>query len=119
MMDTQSGLITQAIQHFNGGEFRLALLAFEQVWLMQRSDGLRAIIQLCNALHQLQRGLVTAPRHNLASAARLLDTNQPDCAGMDARVLLEYVRSVQACIPASLETGAGSVAWETVPSISI
>jgi hypothetical protein len=118
-MNTEAGLIAQAIQHFNAGEFRLALLAFEQVWVVQRSDGLRAIVQLCNALHQLQRGLVTAPRHNLASAARLLDTNQPDCAGIDALVLLEYVRSVQACIPAGLETGAGSVAWETVPKISL
>jgi hypothetical protein len=118
-MDTQAGLMTQAILHFNAGEFRLALLAFEQVWLVQRSDGLRAIIQLCNALHQLQSGLVTAPRHNLASAARLLATSQPDCAGIDARMLLEYVCSVQACIPAGLETGAGSVVWETVPSMRL
>jgi hypothetical protein len=26
-MNTEAGLITQAIQHFNAGEFRLALLA--------------------------------------------------------------------------------------------
>jgi len=112
-------VISSARQHFNAGEFRLALLAFEQVWHTERSDGLRALIQLCNALHQLQLGLVTAPRHNLGSAARLLAACDADCAGIEPRLLLEYIQAVQSCIPDGLETGAGQVVWESVPRIQL
>lgn len=112
-------LIAQAIDRFNAGEFRLALLAFEQAWHTERSDALRALILLCNALHQLQLGLVTAPRRNLSSAARLLDGSGAGYAGIELPMVREYIVSVQSCIPDGLETDAGSVEWAAIPSIRL
>lgn len=71
-LDDTPALNSTALTHFNAEDYRAALLCFEQHWHTERSDLLRALIQLCNALNQLRLGLVSGPRHNLASAAGLL-----------------------------------------------
>jgi len=53
---------TRAVAHFNAEEYREALLAFEERWVVERGDFLRGLIQLCNAMNQLRLGLVTSPR---------------------------------------------------------
>jgi hypothetical protein len=108
---------TRAIAHFNAEEYREALLAFEELWHAERSDFLRALIQLCNALNQLRLGMVTAPRRSLASADALLAGCPPSCAGLDVGALRDYIASVRACIPDGLETGAGRVDWAGVPRV--
>lgn len=105
----------RAIAHFNAAEYREALLAFEECWRTERSAFLRALIQLCNALNQLRLGLVTAPRRSLASADALLAACPPRCAGLDVVALRDYIDRVRACIPESMETGAGRVDWAEVP----
>jgi hypothetical protein len=107
--------LTRAITHFNAEEYRAALLAFEELWHAERSDFLRALIQLCNALNQLRLGLVTAPRRSLASADALLAGCPSRYAGLDVAALRDYIASVRACIPDGLETGAGHVDWTDVP----
>lgn len=110
---------TRAIAHFNAGEYREALLAFEERWHAERSDFLRALIQLSNALNQLRLGLVTAPRRSLASADVLLAGCPLRCEGLDVRALRAAIASVRACIPDGLETGAGRVEWADVPRIQL
>lgn len=110
---------TRAIAHFNAEEYREALLAFEERWHAERSDILRALIQLSNALNQLRLGLVTAPRRSLASADALLSGCPPDCQGLDVSALRVSIASVRACIPADLETGAGRVDWAKVPRVQL
>ena len=107
--------LTRAIAHFNAEEYRAALLAFEECWHAERSDFLRTLIQLCNALNQLRLGLVTAPRRSLASADALLAGCPPRCAGLDVGALRDYIVGVRACIPDGLETGTGRVDWVDVP----
>src|SRR5215212_1380375 len=110
---------TRAIMHFNAEDYRAALLAFEERWHADRSDFLRALIQLCNALNQLRIGLVTAPRRSLASADRLLAGCPLCCEGLDVGALRTYIASLRACIPADLETGAGRVDWADVPRVQL
>ena len=110
---------TRAIDHFNAEEYRAALLAFEERWVVERSDFLRALIQLCNALNQLRLGLVTAPRRLLASADQLLAPYAPCHEGLAVDALRAYIAAVRACIPAGLESGLGQVAWEDVPRIRL
>lgn len=110
---------TRAIAHFNAEEYREALLAFEDRWHTERSDILRALIQLSNALNQLRLGLVTAPRRTLTSADALLARCPPRCQGLDVGRLREYIASVRACIPDDLETGAGRVEWAQVPRVQL
>jgi hypothetical protein len=110
---------TRALAHFNAEEYREALLAFEERWAIQRSEFLRALIQLCNALNQLRLGLVTSPRVLLARADTLLAGCPPRQAGLETATLRAYIAAVQACIPPGLESGAGSVAWESVPRLRI
>jgi hypothetical protein len=109
----------RAIGHFNAAEYREALLAFEERWHAERSDFLRAMIQLCNALNQLRLGLVTAPRRSLASAALLLAGCPPRYEGLDVQALQGYVAALRACIPADLETGTGQVDWGAVPRLQL
>jgi hypothetical protein len=111
--------LTRAIAHFNAHDYRAALLAFEERWHAERSDLLRAMIQLSNALNQLRIGLGTAPRRSLASADALLAGCPPRCEGLDIAALRAYIASVRACIPDGLETGAGRVDWEAVPKIRL
>lgn len=109
---------TRAIAHFNAEDYRAALLAFEERWHAERSDFLRALIQLCNALNQLRIGLVTAPRRSLVSADALL----AGCSAsemLDVGALRAYIAAVRGCIPAGLETGAGRVEWADVPRIQL
>ena len=106
---------TRAIALFNAEEYRAALLAFEERWHAERSDFLRALIQLCNALNQLRIGLVTAPRRSLASADTLLAGCSTPFEGLDVDALRAYIAKVRACIPEDLETGAGRVEWADVP----
>jgi hypothetical protein len=104
-----------AIAHFNAEAYRDALLAFEQCWFEDRSDFLRGLIQLCNALHQLRLGLVTGPRRTLDSAARLLALYAPAHAGLDVVALCDYIGQVRVAIPDGLESGQGRVEWAGVP----
>jgi hypothetical protein len=117
-MDAASGqfdTIDRAIAQFNAGSFRAALLAFEVQWHLDRTAALRSLILGCNALNQLQLGLVTAPRRNLDTALRLLAQVPPLCHGIDMRAWQASLVLVRACIPDHLETGTGTVAWEQVP----
>jgi ribosomal protein S18 acetylase RimI-like enzyme len=124
--------IARAIAHFDAEEYRDALLAFEERWHAERSDVLRACIQLANALNQLRLGLVTSPRRLLESAerllapCRLLESAERLLApyadpyeGIDLVALRGYVGAVRAVIPEGLETGAGSVPWDAVPRLKI
>ena len=108
-----------AIAHFNAEEYREALLAFEEHWAAERTEFLRALIQLCNALNQLRLGLVTSPRYLLARADTLLAPYAPRHAGLDVDELRAYIAAVRALIPDDLETGGGSVAWERVPRLRL
>lgn len=108
-----------AIAHFNAEEYRDALLAFEACWFADRSDFLRGLIQLCNALNQLRLGLVSAPRRTLAGAAGLLAPYAPAHAGLDVAALCDYIDSVRAGIPNDLHTGQGRVEWATVPRMQL
>jgi len=111
--------LPRAIAHFNAEEYRAALLAFEERWHAERSDFLRALIQLSNALNQLRIGLVTAPRRSLTSADALLAGCPLRCEGLDVGALRDYIASVRACIPDRLETGAGRVDWADVPRMQL
>jgi hypothetical protein len=108
-----------AIRHFNAEDYRAALLAFEERWYVERSDFLRGLIQLCNALNQLRIGLVTAPRRSLTSADALLAGCPPRCYGLDVVALRDYISRVRACIPDGLESGAGHVDWLDVPRMRL
>ncbi len=112
-----STTIAAAIALVNQGEYRAALLAFEHIWHAERSESLRALILLCNALHQLQLGLVTAPRRNLDTAIKLLEAGASDIPGLPMADTLTTIRAVRAAIPADLETGSGRVEWETIPHV--
>ena len=110
---------TRAITYFNAEDYRAALLAFEELWHAERSDFLRALIQLCNALNQLRLGMVTAPRRSLASADMLLAGCPRCCEGLDVGALRDYIAGVRGCIPDGLETGAGRVDWAEVPRVQL
>lgn len=110
--------LARAIAHFNEQRYREALLAFEERWHAERSEPLRALILLSNALNQLRMGLVTAPRRALATAERLLAADAA-YEGVDTAELRAYIARVRACIPEDLETGNGQVRWETVPRLTI
>jgi hypothetical protein len=110
---------TRAIAHFNAEEYREALLAFEERWVIERGEFLRALILLCNALNQLRLGLVTSPRVLLARADTLLAAYPPRHAGLDVVALRAYIAALRACIPEGLESGAGKVAWAAVPRLGI
>ena len=109
----------QAIAHFNAEEYRDALLAFEQCWFAERSDFLRGLIQLANALNQLRLGLITGPRRTLASAEALLAPYAPAHGGLDVVALCEYIAAVRARIPAGVESGQGRADWAAMPRLTL
>jgi hypothetical protein len=109
----------RAIDHFNVEEYREALLAFEELWAAERTEFLRGLIQLCNALNQLRLGLITSPRYLLSRADALLASYAPRHAGLDVDNLRVYIAAVRALIPDDIETGGGSVAWERVPRLKL
>lgn len=104
-----------AVQHWDAGAYRDALLAFETVWFEQRNDFLRGLIQLCNALLQLRIGRVSAPRRTLGTAYELLAPYAPTTAGLDVTALLAYIRDVQQVIPPDLHSDDGVSLWGAVP----
>lgn len=107
--------IARAVSHFNAEEYREALLAFEERWKDERTDFLRALIQIANALNQLRLGLITGPQRNLASAATLLAAYEPVHAGFDVAALRTYIAEVNDCISAHVADGAERIPWEAVP----
>jgi hypothetical protein len=109
----------RAVGHFNAEEYREALLAFEECWGAERTEFLRGLIQLCNALNQLRLGLITSPRYLLARADALLLPYAPRYAGLDVDRLRAYIAAVRALIPDDVETGAGRVVWERVPRLRL
>ena len=109
----------RAVGHFNAEEYREALLAFEECWAAERTEFLRGLIQLCNALNQLRLGLITSPRYLLARADALLAPYAPRHAGLDVNHLRAYIAAVRALIPDDVETGHGRVAWERVPRLRL
>lgn len=114
-----AGTIAHGVALVNSGEYRAALICFEQIWHAERTESLRALILLCNALHQLRLGLVTAPRQNLDTAIRLLESAPAAIAGIDLAAALMAARAVRGAIPDEIETGRGSVAWETLPPVAL
>jgi hypothetical protein len=111
--------LKRAIEHFDAEEYREALLAFEARWVAERSDFLRALIQLCNALNQLRLGLITAPRRSLASAAALLAPLEQYHEGLDIAAIRAYIADVRKLIPDGIESGAGRVDWALVPRLRL
>ncbi|MFP4436808.1 MAG: DUF309 domain-containing protein [Chloroflexaceae bacterium] len=111
--------IARAVSHFNAEEYREALLAFEERWKDERTEFLRALIQLANALNQLRLGLIMGPQRNLASAATLLATYEPTHAGFDVAALRTYIAEVNACISAYVADGAERIPWEAVPRLQL
>ncbi len=112
----------QAVVLFNQGYHRDALLAFEAQWHHERTDLLRALINLCNALHQLRLGLISAPRHNLAIAATLLAACPAAVAAsadLDLARLQADVAALQALIPADVETGSYTVTEDQIPAVRL
>jgi hypothetical protein len=109
----------RAIERFDAEEYREALLAFEERWVAERGDFLRALIQLCNALNQLRLGLLTAPRRSLASAEALLAPFEPCHAGLDVAAIRAYIAAVRALIPEGVESGSGSLDWALVPRLRL
>jgi hypothetical protein len=109
----------RAIDHFNAEEYREALLAFEELWAAERTDFLRGLIQLCNALNQLRIGLITSPRYLLSRADALLASYAPRYAGLDVANLRVYIAAVRALIPGDIETGQGKIVWEQVPRLRL
>jgi hypothetical protein len=85
----------------------------------ERTEFLRGLIQLCNALNQLRLGLITSPRYLLSRADALLASYAPRHAGLDVDNLRVYIAAVRALIPDDIETGGGSVAWERVPRLKL
>lgn len=110
--------LARAIGHFNAEQYREALLAFEERWHTERSAVLRALIQLSNALNQLRMGLVTSPRRLLTSAKALL-MPYSDYEGIELGALRGYIATVRTLIPDDIETGTGSVPWESVPRFQL
>lgn len=111
-----------ALEHFNAGRYRDALLAFEEQWHSERSELLKALINLSNAMLQLQIGLVTAPRRNLARAVDMLTTCSPAvaaAAGVDLPRLHAAIARVQACIPPDAVSGADQFDPARIPPIQI
>lgn len=104
--------IARAVTAFNAGDYRTALLMFEDRWHDERDEVLRALINLCNALNQLRLGLVGGPRHNLAVAARLLAEAPAAYAAIDLRAAAVYVQTLRAALPSD---GAAAPAWESLP----
>ncbi len=109
--------LNRAATLFNAGNWRDALLVFEEVWLRVRTDELKAYVQLCNAVLQLHLGLISSPRRLLGRVIQLLCEN-PATLGVDVVALLRGIRQLQAIIPDELESGEGSLR-APVPSIRL
>ncbi len=112
-------LLRRAEAAFDAGAWRDALLAFEAAWHTERDEGTRALVLLCNALLQLERGMSTAPRRALQIADRLLHAGAPTVAGYDMMCLRQAISQVLAAIPAELETDAGTLDWATIPRFTL
>lgn len=100
-----------AIAAFNAEQYRDALLAFEARWHTERSETLRALILLANAMNQLRLGLAEGPRRNLARAAALLDVAPTHYEGIALAPLRAHVATLRALLP----EGAAAPKWDQVP----
>ena len=110
--------LTRALTHFNAEEYRQALLAFEERWHHERSDVLRALIQLSNALNQLRMGMITSPRQLLANAERLLEPSA-EYEGIDLRPIQQYIGELRGRIPPEKQTGDPGIPWSETPRLRI
>lgn len=110
-MDNRNATLMIAIAHFDAEEYRDALLAFEEIWKVERSDLLRALVQLSNALLQLRLGLLTAPQRTLKSAALLLETLPDESEGLPITALRRYIYQIRACLPPNEDIPD----WQAIP----
>lgn len=117
VMSTKEAAFVQAVALFNDEAYRDALLAFEEIWFVERSDFLKGLIQLSNGLLQLRLGLINGPRRTLASAAVLFTTCAPGQAGLDVARLRDELAAVRAQIPASPATQPPP--WDALPRVRL
>jgi len=109
--------LQRAVAHFNCGQWRDALLVFEQLWFVERRDELKAYVQLSNAVMQLHDGFISSPRRLLQRVFQIL-TQEPATMGIDVAQLLRVVLQLQAIIPADGESGQVSL-LAPVPTVMI
>ncbi len=96
--------IVAGVSAFNERRYLDAHLLFEAVWLEQRTDELKGLVQTCNIMHLLHQNLYTAARRSLIRAQELLVT-APQDTQIDLSLVCQGLRGVLLALPAELQSG--------------
>ncbi len=84
--------LEQFVERFNRRAYREAMDPVEDLWLADRADFFKGLIQVSVALHQLESaGLIQSPRFLLATAESLLEPYAPRHLGMDVAGFLGFI----------------------------
>ena len=81
----------------NGGQYRDALLALEEVWKLDRDEFYAGILQLLVALNQLHTGI--KPRRTLQRACERIGPHAPVYKSLDVNHLLAVIDGCIAILP--------------------
>lgn len=110
--------IVDGVQAFNERRYLEAHLLFEAVWLEQRSDELKGLVQTCNSMHLLHQHLYTAARRSLVRAPELL-TDTTQATHIDLAGVCAGLRLVLLALPADLQSGMAPPPDMTIPQFQM
>jgi predicted metal-dependent hydrolase len=105
--------IAAFVDCWNRGDFFMAHEVLEGLWIRNRDEGLRGLIQLAVALHHIERGNLKGARTMIERARSRLSRPGNAVSGIDLQMMDRYARDVAAAIHA----GEPRVAIATRPKL--
>ena len=83
---------------WNSGDFFMAHEVLEGLWIRNRDEGLRGLIQLAVALHHIERGNLKGARTMIERARSRLSKPDHIASGIDVKMMDRYAQDVAAAI---------------------
>jgi len=104
---------------FNAGDFHAAHDALEEIWMTNRSEFLKGLIQVAVGYYHLENGNIHGARRLWETALRYLTPYPSPYMGLDVERVRAFLRAVPAALPSVRRLPLAEAAALPIPRLAL